>query len=143
MLKWLFPVLAEIIVSIFETDGVGIRREWKFDAMVSLTVVAAKSKDFTTAPQHLQCDADSSVCRGIQPGQLSARFRPRSHCSVLLSNRFCCIEATHAHYSVSVQKRREKPPFLCVHTDLPDNKSAAKSIRFCAFTLLRSCETRC
>ena len=32
---------------------------------------------------------------------------------------------------------------MCVHTDLPDNKNAAKNIRFCAFTLLRFCETHC
>ena len=68
-------------------------------------------------------------------------LRPRSHCSVFVGIRFCCIEATRSHCPVFVQKRREKPPFLCVHTELPDNKNAAKNIRFCAFTLLRFCET--
>ena len=38
-------------------------------------------------------------------------------------------------------KTEREPPFLCVHTELPDNKNAAKNIRFCAFTLLRFCET--
>ena len=50
---------------------------------------------------------------------------------------FCCIKATRSHYSVFVQKRRGKHPFLCVHIDLPDNNYGAKDIRFCAFTLLR------
>ena len=71
------------------------------------------------------------------------RLRPRSHYSAFVSIRFCCIEATCSHCSVFVQKRREKPPFSCVHTDLPDNKNAAKNIRFCAFTLLRFCEAHC
>ena len=57
--------------------------------------------------------------------------------------RFCCMEATRSHYSVFVQKRREKHPFLSVHIDLPDNKYGAKDIRFCAFTLLRLCEAHC
>ena len=74
---------------------------------------------------------------------LVAELGPRSHYSVFVSIRFCCIEATRSHYSVFVQKRREKLPFLCVHTDLPDNKNAAKNIRFCAFKLLRFCETHC
>ena len=59
-------------------------------------------------------------------------LRPRSHYSVFVSIRFCCIEAT-VHIT----------PFLCVHTDLPDNKNVAKNIRFCAFTLLRFCEANC
>ena len=70
-------------------------------------------------------------------------LRPRSHCSVFVSIRFFCIRATRSHCSVFVQKRIENPPFLCVHTDLPDNKSAAENIRFCAFTLLRFCEAHC
>ena len=56
---------------------------------------------------------------------------------------FCCIKATRSHYSILVQKRREKHPFLCVHIDLPDNKYGAKDIRFCAFTLLQFCEAHC
>ena len=56
--------------------------------------------------------------------------RPRSDCSVFVSIRFCCIEATCSHCSVFVQKRREKPPFLCVHTDLRDNKYAAQTSVF-------------
>ena len=72
-----------------------------------------------------------------------SKLRPRSHYSVFVSIRFCCIEATCSHCSVFVQKRREKPSFLCVHTDLPDNKNAAKNIRFCAFTLLHFCEAHC
>ena len=67
--------------------------------------------------------------------------RPRSHCSVFVMIRFCCIDATRSHYSVSVQKRREKHPFLSVHIDPPDNKYGAKDIHFCAFTLL--CEVHC
>ena len=59
-------------------------------------------------------------------------LRPHSHCSGVVSIRFCCIEATRSHCSVFVQKRKEKPPFLCVHT-LPDDKKLAKNIRFCAF----------
>ena len=70
-------------------------------------------------------------------------LRPRSHYSVFVSIRFCCIEATCSHCPVFVQKRGEKPPFLCVHTDLPDNKNAAKNIHFCAFTMLRFCEAHC
>ena len=57
--------------------------------------------------------------------------------------RFCCIKATRSHYSVFVQKRTEKRPFLSVHIDLPDNKYGAKGIRFRAFTLLRFCEAHC
>ena len=36
--------------------------------------------------------------------------------------RVCCIVATRSHYSVSVQKRGEKHPFLSVHIDPSDNK---------------------
>ena len=70
-------------------------------------------------------------------------LRPRSHYSVFVNIRFCRIEATRSHYSVFVRKRREKHPFLSVHTDLLDYKNGAKNIRFCAFTLLRFCEPHC
>ena len=69
--------------------------------------------------------------------------RPHSHCSVFVEMRFRSIKATRSHYSVFVQKRREKHPFLCVHIDQPDNKYVAKDIRFCAFALLRFCEAHC
>ena len=59
---------------------------------------------------------------------------------VFVMMRFYSINATRSHCSVFVQKRREKPSFLCVHIYLPDNKYGAKDIRFCAFTLLRVCE---
>ena len=71
------------------------------------------------------------------------RIRPRSHYSVFVSIRFLLHRSYRSHCSVFVQTRREKPPFLCVHTDLPDNKNAAKNIRFGAFTLLRFCEAHC
>ena len=48
----------------------------------------------------------------------------RSHYSVFVSIRFCCIEAT-------------------VHTTPFSYKNAAKYLRFCAFTLLRFCEAHC
>ena len=47
-------------------------------------------------------------------------LRSRSHCSVFVMMRFCGIEAPRSHYTVFVQKRREKHPFLCVHIDMPD-----------------------
>ena len=67
-------------------------------------------------------------------------LRSRSHCSVFVLMRFCCIKATRSHYSVFVQKLSEKYPFLCVHIDLPNNKYRAKDFRFCAVTLLHFCE---
>ena len=78
---------------------------------------------------------------------------------------FLLHRSSRSHCSVSVKKRKERPPFLCVHTDLPDNKnrtkaqrktsvfvrshysvlvkpiveywSVFKNLRFCAFTLIR------
>ena len=48
---------------------------------------------------------------------ISDSFRPRSLRSVVVMIRFCCIDATRSHYSVSVQ-------------------NGGKSIRFCPFTLI-------
>ena len=39
--------------------------------------------------------------------------------------------------------KRKTSVFVRFHTDLPDNKNAAKNIRFCASTLLRFCEAHC
>ena len=89
-------------------------------------------------------------------------FRPRSHCSIFVMMHFRCIKATRSHYSVFVQKRREKKhPFLFVHTLIclitnsePNISvfvrshcsgfvkrivgywSVFKNLRFCAFTLI-------
>ena len=76
--------------------------------------------------------------------QVSTIFRPHSHCFVFVMMRFCwgfcCTKATRSHFSVFVQKRSKKCPFLRVHIDPPDNKYGANDIRFRAFTLLRFCE---
>ena len=55
---------------------------------------------------------------------IAGRLRPRSHYSVFVSIRFCCIEAT-------------------VHTAPFLYKKGVKNIRFCAFTLLRFSEAHC
>ena len=47
--------------------------------------------------------------------------------------RLCCRDATRSHYSVSVQKRRGKHPFLSVHIDPSDNKYGGKEIRFLSY----------
>ena len=52
-----------------------------------------------------------------QKDSFQVKLRPRSHSSVFVSIRFCCIEATCSHCSVFVQERRE-------------------NLRFCAFTLI-------
>ena len=56
--------------------------------------------------------------------RVSIKVRPRSHYSVFVSIRFCCIEAI-------------------VHTTPFLYKNGEKNLRFCAFTLLRFCETHC
>ena len=94
-------------------------------------------------------------------------LRPRSHYSVFVSIRFCCIEAT-VHTAPFSYKNGEKNLRFCTFTLIcPITKtqqktsvfvrshysifvklivgywSVFKNLRFCAFTLLRFCEAHC
>ena len=87
--------------------------------------------NLTSQPRVWQVRCFSSYKQGL---------RPRSHCSFVVMICFCCTDATRSHYSGSVQKRKEKHPFLSVHIDPSHSKYGAQDVRFCAFTLLRFCE---
>ena len=70
-------------------------------------------------------------------------LRPRSHHSVFVSIRFCCIKAS-VHTAPFSNKNGEKNLRFCAFTLIcPITKTQRKNIRFCVFTLLRFCEAHC
>ena len=48
--------------------------------------------------------------------------------------RYCYIKLP---VHITVQKRKKKHPFLCVHIYLLDNKDGAKDVHFCVFKLIK------
>ena len=79
--------------------------------------------------QMIICDEKTKFGIYSSRSLLSLYLRPRSHCSVFVMIRFCCIDATRSLYAVSVQTRRGKDPFLSVDID-PSDSNTEPNISF-------------